>query len=165
MSDSNKLIDVIKKEVKVCFDMIELAINNMDDNEWGETKNEWSYATNLYHIIETMEFYLYDNENGMNNAGELGIKTEDLSKEEIPTQINQLKKPFFVKYLERVKDLLFTKLETFTDSDLYDTDDFSKWGFTTRYYKYSYVIRHTMFHTGELNLLLRNSGRSRIKWL
>ena len=165
MNKSTTIIETLKKEATACFNMVELAINNMEDENWGKMENEWSYASTLYHIIETFEFYIHDSDKGMKEAGELGIKTTNIADDEIQAKINIQKKSFFLEYLEKVKELVFSKLSSYTDQNLYEKDDFSKWGFTSRFYKYSYVLRHTMFHTGEINKFLRDSKRTRLKWL
>ena len=137
----------------------------MDDRMWKEFVNEWSYVGTLYHIIDTLEFYSYNSPKDMKEVGELGINTSNINENEIQEQIQSKEKKFFLEYLEKVKSLVNTRIESFNESDLNEQDVFAEWGFKSRFHKFSYVLRHTMFHLGELNKYLRDNNRSRIKWL
>lgn len=165
MIDTNKIFSVLIQEFNVSCDMIKLAIENMDETKWYERHNNWSYNHTLYHILESIEFYSYDDPKGMETKGTMGISSENLTKEELDKLIDGKPKDFFFSYLAKVRKLITDKLSSFTVDELFAKDSFAEWGFTSRFHKFSYVLRHTMMHTGELNKTLRDLQLTRIKWL
>lgn len=66
-------------------------------------------------------------------------------------------------YLEKTKNRLLNKISSYTIEELFEKDKFSEWGFTSRFHKFSYTLRHTMMHTGELNKNLEDLNKTRIK--
>ena len=165
MTEKGTIHTALYVEFNAVCDMIKLAIENMDESEWQTKTNDWSYVTTLYHIIDTIEFYSYDGPDEMGLHGGLGIKETDLSDEKLEQQLVNIKKDFFYDYLAKVKEKILKTINSFTPDQLHEQDDFSKFGFTSRFHKYSYVLRHTMLHTGELNKTLRDMNKTRIKWL
>ena len=106
----------------------------------------------------------YNEPRDLSKAGGLGICEQNLSDDEIKI-IDSKPKAFFFKYLENVRNLVSEKITTLSTEVLISKDKFSEWGFTSRFHKFSYTIRHTMFHTGELNKNLRDLEKTRLKWL
>lgn len=164
MSEKSNVHTVLVQELNGSCDMVKLSIENMDDNIWSEKKNEWSYVNNLYHIINTIEFYCQDGPNDLKEKGSLGINEHGLSKEEVKKKIEEEPKEFYLDYLEKARKQLIEKINRYSMDELFRPDDFSEWGFTSRFHKYSYTLRHTVFHTGELNKTLRDLQKTRIKW-
>ena len=165
MPELTNLHVVLLREFDVSCDMIKLAIDNMDATIWSTKKNDWSYVLNLYHIIDTIEFYSQDKPKNLVKEGGLGIHAPDKSEEEVNALIEGKTKEFFHEYLEKVRNKIAEKIKSFSLDELFGQDSFAEWGFTSRYHKYSYTLRHSMLHTGELNKTLRDLNRTRIKWL
>ena len=165
MTEKGTVHAVLNAEYNAVCNMIKLAIENMDESKWNTKTNDWSYVTTLYHIIDTIEFYSYDGPDEMSLKGGLGLKEIHLTEDEIEKQLADKKKDFFYEYIEKIREKILNKINSLTPDQLQERDDFSKFGFTSRFYKYSYVLRHTMLHAGELNKTLRDMNRPRIKWL
>ncbi len=165
MSEEQSIKTVLIQELTMSFDMILMAINNMDDTNWDSEQNEWSYVTTLYHIIHSIEFFAYNGTEAMFLHGSVSGLVTGLSKEDAKNQIRIKKKEFFLNYLERVKKLVFDILSTYQDHNLIEQDNFAEWGMSCRLQKFIYTLRHSMFHIGELNKNLRDLQKPRIKWL
>ncbi len=165
MIKQSTITTVLLEEFKDTCDKIRLAIDNMDESIWNIKTNKWSYAKNLYHIIETIEFYSYDSPKDMETRGELGIKTANKTNEEIENELKTKHKEFFYNYLEQVQKLIITTIAQKKTEEFIKPDLFEEFGFKSCYHKYSYVLRHSMIHAGELNKTLRDLGKTRIKWL
>ena len=165
MTEKNTMHSVLNSEFNAVCDMIKLAIENIDESVWHAKTNDWSYVTTLYHIIDTIEFYSHDGPDDMSLKGSLGITESDLTEEKLEKQLVGKKKDFFYTYIENIREKILTKIKSLTVDELQESDDFSKFGFTSRFHKYSYVLRHTMLHTGELNKTLRDMNKTRIKWI
>ena len=165
MDEMSNLQSVLVQEFTVSCDMVKLAIENIDASIWSTKQNEWSYVQTLYHIIDTIEFYSYDGPKDLVKTSNLGIHGPNLSKDEVDELIDTKTKEFFFDYLEKVKKLIINTIQSFSVEELLTKDKFSEWGFTSRYHKFSYTLRHTMLHTGELNKNLRDLNKTRIKWL
>jgi hypothetical protein len=157
--------DFISKEIDTSFKMIELAIENMDPFKWGQVFNLWSYARTLYHIIETNEFYIHDGPEEFRFGSELRVDFEGLSENEIHWITGNKDKTFYRNFLKRIKVLVNTRLNEFSHEQFLETDKFGEWGFQNRLHKFSYLLRHTMVHLGELSKTLRDLDKDTIKWL
>lgn len=165
MSETSNLHTVLVREFDASCDMIKLAIENTDETIWSRKTNDWSYVLTLFHIIDTIDFYSYDEPKKLVERGSLDDVDPNNSKEEIDKIIEGKTKNFFYDYLEKTRKLITDKIQSFSQKELYEKDKFSEWGFTSRYHKYSYTLRHTMMHTGELNKTLRDLNKTRLKWL
>lgn len=159
-----QIVDTLVQETKVVFDMINLGITNMDDQIWTEIENDWSYLNTLYHIIETLEFYIYDNPEELKQST-LGIKIREVSEGKINLKIININKITMNEYLDEVQKLVLSTLNSYNDYDLLKTDEYAKWGFKSIFHKISYTLRHTMFHLGELSKFLRENDYDHMKWL
>lgn len=165
MVEFDNLHKVLIQELNASCDMVKLAIENMDPSIWSIKTNEWSYIQTLYHIIDTIEFYSYDEPKKLIKEGGLGVHLPTSTKEEVNKVIDGQPKEFFFDYLEKVRAFTTEKINSFSSEELFSTDKFSDWGFTSRFHKLSYTLRHTMMHTGELNKTLRDLQKKRLKWL
>lgn len=165
MSTLDNMHTVLLQELQVSCDMVKLAIENMDETIWSKKTNDWSYVHTLYHIIDTIEFYSYDEPKKLVENGSLGIIAPNATDEQVQQIISEKSKKFFFDYLEKVKIFASDTITSLSTAELFEKDKFAEWGFTSRFHKFSYTLRHTMMHTGELNKQLRNLGKTRIKWL
>lgn len=165
MTELDNLHKVLIQELNASCDMVKLAIENMDSKIWSNKTNEWSYVQTLYHIIDTLEFYSNDEPKKLIKEGGLGVYLPTSTKEEVNKVIDEKPKDFFFDYLEKVRNFAIEKINSFTTDELFSTDKFAEWGFTSRFHKLSYTFRHTMMHTGELNKTLRDLKKKRLQWL
>jgi hypothetical protein len=153
--------ETLMQEIEVCLRMTNLAINNMDDQHWGEVSNNWSYAKTLHHVISTFEFYIQDGP----EAERLGLNTQGKTDEELHQIFGSKDHEFFRDYFQQVEHLVMEHMNGFNDKQLLMTDAFGEWGFKNRLHKFSYLFRHTMIHLGELSKTLRDQHRDVVRWL
>lgn len=133
------------------------------DKPWSETEgmNVWYFSERVYHIIQTVEFYAADNPEGMKWGGRIGgIDWKSESPEETAKRIT---KGLMQEYLEEAKSNLENKLRSFSDDEYFETDGFSRWQ-PSRLAKFIYVLRHSMWHLGELSRSLREYDCEHTNW-
>ncbi|MHA1552347.1 MAG: hypothetical protein ACTSUP_09850 [Candidatus Heimdallarchaeaceae archaeon] len=155
-----KISETIKLEMESVFKMLKDAVSKIEGDFWKEKKNKWTYGYALFHAIEAIEFY-------MSNSKDEWIPISDVSanSEEIETNTLRNKdKQFFENYLLEVELITAKTLAKLNDEDFLENDGFSERGFTSRLHKFSYVIRHTMVHVGELSKTTRDNNMKGIRW-
>ncbi|MFW9806833.1 MAG: hypothetical protein ACFFFK_08900 [Candidatus Thorarchaeota archaeon] len=133
------------------------------DKPWSETEgmNVWYFCERVYHIIQTVEFYAADSPESMKWGGRIGgIDWKSESPEETAKRIT---KDMMHEYLEETKRNLENKLRSFSDDEYFETDGFSRWQ-TSRLSKFIYVLRHSMWHLGELSRALREYACEHANW-
>ncbi|MHA2299953.1 MAG: hypothetical protein ACXACD_03260, partial [Candidatus Thorarchaeota archaeon] len=87
----------------------------------------------------------------------------DWKKESPHTTASRIEKNDMLIYLKKIESSLEAKLDSFSDKDLLEPDGFAK-SHPNRLSKYLYLMRHTMYHLGELARVLRNCNCERLKW-
>ena len=155
-----KISETIKLEMEAVFKMLKDAVSRIEGDYWKEKKNKWMYGYTLFHTIEAIEFY-------MSNSADEWVPISDVSanSEEIETNTIRTKdKAFFENYLMEVESLTFDALAKLNDEDFLEVDGFSERGSISRLHKFSYVIRHTMVHVGELSKTVRDNEMKGIRW-
>ncbi|MHA2100484.1 MAG: DinB family protein [Candidatus Kariarchaeaceae archaeon] len=160
----SRVKDFILHDIDNSFKKVERAIENMDQLQWGQVFNRWSYAKTLYHIIETYEFYIYDGPEGFRFGSELGVDLKVLPENEVHWITGNKDKEFYKNFLKRVTSLVNNRLSEFSEDQLLENDKFGEWGFHNRLHKLSYVVQHSMMHLGEINKTLRDLEKDTIKW-
>ncbi|MFX1516458.1 MAG: DinB family protein [Promethearchaeota archaeon] len=154
---------ILLKEFQNSWSMLRQAINNISEEFWLTTVNDWSYSWNIYHIIETAEFYSRNTPHGMKWGKRANINWEIDSEEEITKKKSRITKGFLLQYLEEVEQVISDVLTNSTDEEFFDTDEFDQ-GDLLVFEKLIYLLRHNMHHIGELNKVLRDSNSQRISW-
>ena len=132
----------------------------MKHNFWKEDENDWVYAYILFHIVEALEFY-------NSNSAEEWKPINDVSansREKETKSLMKKDKQFFEDYVDRVEKQTLAVLGKLSDQDLLKNDGFGSRGFKSIMHKYIYVVRHCMYHLGELTKSLRSRGMERIIW-
>jgi len=152
--------EVVLQEMKATFKMIKKAVARIEGDFWKQDEKDWMYGYILFHIIETIEFY---NSNSEEEWQPMNDVSQDSRSKETATLITK-DKSFFEKHVADVETQTFDILQSFSEADFLEEDGFAPRGFTSRLHKYNYVMRHCMFHLGELTKMLRNHDRERIGW-
>lgn len=152
--------DVILQEMQAMSKMIRSAIASIDGDFWKKDENDWVYGYVLFHIIEAVDFYLGDSAESWAPMTEVSSNSR-----EIETQKLQSKdRSYFESYID-VVDKRYTKLlSENSDKWILSNDDFAPRGFKSRQHKFTYVLRHSMVHLGELSKSLRAKGLKGIRW-
>lgn len=174
MSDENRVIEHLVQQFESSWIMLRQSIENVPDDKWAsgiETitkpwaeakgQNIWYFSERVYHIIQTVEFYSYDDQERMVWGGKIG---GILWKKESPeVTASRIEKKNMLEYLEEIRKKLEEKLRSFSDNDLFETDGFSKRQ-PSRLAKFLYTMRHSMWHIGELSRALREWDCERLVW-
>ena len=147
-------------EMRAVFKMLNDAISRVEGDFWKEKENNWMYGYVLFHSIEAIEFYMSDSSEVWIPLSGVSENSEEKETETLKT----LNQKFFKNYLHKVEKHTFNVLDKLTDKDLLENDGFGVRGFTSRLHKFSYVIRHSMVHLGELSKTVRDLGMKGIKW-
>ena len=143
--------------------MLQEAIENCPDELWYKGGDEWIFSWIVYHIIETANFYSKDNPDEMTWGVISQIDWDNDSEEDIKKKKEKnITKEIMEEYADTIKQQINEILSNTTDEHLLRKDDFH-W-FNSIYEKYIYLLRHNMFHLGELAQLLRFTKCERIKW-
>jgi hypothetical protein len=142
--------------------MLRNAVENVPDKKWHNGFAEWYFSLTAFHIVETMEFYLRDNPDGMKWGARAGFdwdKVEDKEKDILP----KITKKLVIDYLDDMEKRLDETLTSTNDQKISSKDGFH-W-FKSVFEKYIYLLRHNMHHNGELSKTLRDWECERSKWI
>lgn len=174
LSKENRMIEHLVKQFESSWNILRQSITNVPDEKWAtgiekidkpwnQTKGEnvWHFSERVYHIIETVEFYMADSPESMKWGGRIG--GIDWKTESPEVTASRIKKDDMVEYLEEIKEKLEMKLRSFSENDLFETDGFSEWQ-PSRLAKFLYTMRHSMWHLGELTHALRYYDSKRTSW-
>ncbi len=143
--------------------ILEQAIEVVPDEEFSKNINDWSYSYTIYHVIETAEFYTREKPGGMGFGNRIGIDWNNDSSELIIEKKLKITKSLLLEYLNEVKENFTDKVDSQNDDEILAKDDFGEW-FPSIYEKYIYLLRHNMFHIGELSHSLREVEDIKISW-
>ncbi|MFX0121272.1 MAG: DinB family protein [Promethearchaeota archaeon] len=163
LKPEKKIGSILAKEFQNSWNMLRQALENITEENWFTKINDWSYSWNVFHIIETAEFYSRDTPIGMNWGERAGINWETNSEDEINRKLSNITKESLLPYLEEIENRILVILNTSTDDDFFKVDSFDQ-GNLFVLEKMIYLLRHNMHHIGELNKALRDSNCQRISW-
>ncbi|MFW9813170.1 MAG: DinB family protein [Candidatus Thorarchaeota archaeon] len=143
------------------LDMTKDAVEMVPDSRWHDGPEKWFYSLTTYHIVETIEFYLRDDHEGMVWGERAGYSwSEDIKiKDEILPKIT---KTMVLSYVSEVEEALHQFFSNISDDALLQKDRFH-W-FSCVLEKLQYALRHSAHHCGELSVMLRNWGVPHFKW-
>ncbi|MBN1330562.1 MAG: DinB family protein [Candidatus Heimdallarchaeota archaeon] len=139
--------------------MLKQAINIIPDEYWYMTNKEWTYSYTVYHIIETQEFYLRNDPEGMQWGRLLG---GEIDNENIPAEEKYPSKAVIIDYMEKIETKIIEHLQNISNEQLFQKDGF-KW-FSSVFEKLLYLLRHNAHHLGELGRMLREWDCERMRW-
>ncbi len=150
----------LKRQFDATLKMVRQAIDNMPDSHWHWSTKGWTYSLTLYHIIETMEFYLASSPSDMTWGAKAGYDPEKVTNtDEIVPLIS---KELVLKYLIEIQHFLDAIYETMTAEKMDEKDGFDWFG--SIFEKHLYLLRHNQHHLGELAIITRQFGSSPLKW-
>ncbi len=155
-----KISETIKLEMESVYKMLKDAVSKIEGDFWKEKKNKWMYGYILFHAIEAIEYYMSDSKDDWTPLCDVSANSEEIETNTIRTRDKQ----FFENYLSEVETKTFDILTKLSDEDILENDGFSERGFISRLHKFSYVIRHTMVHVGELSKTTRDNNMKGIRW-
>ena len=162
-TQNNRIEPVLSQEYQRSWHILRQAIGSISDEYWITTAKEWSFSWTVYHIIETADFYSQNTPENMEWGKNAGINWETDTDEIINQKKSQITKKHLLKYLETIENRVIKLFEDINDDGLFGTDGFNG-GTLVILEKLLYLLRHNMFHIGELNKVLRDSNCQRISW-
>ena len=89
MSLPSKSAKQLKRQFDSSLKMVRQAIDVISDDYWHKGMKEWYYSQSLYHILETMEFYLASSPTDMVWGARAGFDPETALEQEILTLISK----------------------------------------------------------------------------
>ncbi|MFW9967009.1 MAG: hypothetical protein ACFFEA_07630 [Candidatus Thorarchaeota archaeon] len=170
----NEFVEQMKAQFRSCWLMLRQAIRNVPDEYWSmglirrnepwvdtEEMNIEYYSYVVLHLLESVEFYSQDDTNEMIWGAAIG--GIDWKKESPQETASRISKEAMLEYSKKIESLLEAKLNSLSEKDLLEPDGFSR-SYPNRLAKYLNLMRHTMFHIGELARVLRNCNCERLNW-
>ncbi|MFW9817323.1 MAG: hypothetical protein ACFFEW_15450 [Candidatus Thorarchaeota archaeon] len=154
------IVQTLVFEMNSTFKMINQAVSRMDGDFWREDEKDWVYAYILFHIVEAIEFYNSNSESEWTPINDVSANSRRKETEALLKKDRE----FFEDYVKRVKKLTLKILKGLSDQEVLGTDGFARRGFKSILHKYIYVMRHCMYHLGELTKSLRARDMGRIIW-
>lgn len=156
MAVGEQIVQSIVRQFASAWDMVRQAIDNIPDKDWRATYGEWCYATAVFHIVETVDYYSQGSPEGFDWGGRF-----DVTKKGGYEPKNMPGKKEVLAYLDEMEK---RTVEVFTTPEIpLEQKDRFPW-FHSVLEKLLYALRHTVFHTGELALALRTRECKKMKW-
>lgn len=152
---------VLWNQFEQSFDMLEQAITTVSLDDWTQGDGEWFFSFRIYHIIETIDFYTLDSPKLMEWGARAGFDwntTDSIEIDIIPLITRKLIENYLSEMIAKLKKYLLR----YDDSHLLQNDEFT-W-FVNIFEKMIYLLRHTVYHIGELHKALRDFGGVRAIW-
>ena len=142
--------------------MLKQTIEKIPEEKIHNGKGDWTYSWNIYHIIETADFYIRDTHEDMVWGKRAGVDWDKDSKDKIIEKKTEITKDFLLDYIEEIDKKIIDVLTNLSDEDLMKKDGF--YWFDTILDKLIYLLRHNHHHIGELALALREWDCERVSW-
>ncbi|MDQ3021178.1 MAG: DinB family protein [Bacteroidota bacterium] len=156
MTDSFKTI--LWKQFGATIDMFENAVDACPDSLWNDGSQFWY---NAYHTMFFLDYYLSEEPDKFMPPEPYTLSEFDPDGV-LPERVYD--KPELVSYIKFCREKCRKLISTLSDENLEKR-------FINRYRNYSrleillYNMRHVQHHTGQLNLLLRQSGNEPPDWV
>ncbi len=144
-----------------CWQMLEAAMASVTDDKWHSGVGKWHFSLTAYHVIETAQFYISSDPDSMMWGGRAGFEWGegvDIKREILP----KLTKDLVNSYLRETKESLGNLLGSTKNQNILEKDGF--YWFSSILEKLMYLLRHTMYHIGELSRALRDWDCEHAKW-
>lgn len=101
MSD-NQINKILQDQFNRSWDMLQQAIAGASDTLWS-TVGVWMFSMNVYHVIETVEFYGKKDPEDMEWGKRVGIDWKKDSKQELTLKKSRITKVQMNDYLDEIK--------------------------------------------------------------
>lgn len=162
MDNKSSIGNALALQYDKIFNMTTEGIDKVSEKLWKLYKNDWRYAWNSFHIVETISYHLQDGPNEMKWGERAGINWEKDKGDSLIEKMNKITKDLVKSYIIEVKENLNQKFKNTSDAEFLSKDEFGY--FSSNLERHIYSIRHAIFHAGELNKTLRDNNEKRIKW-
>lgn len=145
--------DALANQFDRAWEMLRAVFRRIPDDRWrADADRRLTPARWALHIVETVDSYMGTSMDDF-PWGQRFCDWEGGATDELPTREKLL------DYLEEVAAKLDEQLRGLTDEEAAAESPFV-WTGSALLGHWLYVLRHTMHHTGELNMLLRVCGQA-----
>jgi hypothetical protein len=155
MGSVDEFVDHVQRQFRTLDGLYERA----NDEAWTypdqRVKGAWQW---MAHVLETVEFYLGDKNEGFCWGHRFGLDWENDRASPVPS------KEDVRAYQDDVERMARHLLAGLTDEDLLRPETIHPWTGKTLQGKLLYLIRHTQQHIGDLNRVLRLNGCEALEW-
>jgi hypothetical protein len=158
---TTSIASILARQFEASWKMIHQALECVPDEFWHKGISDWYFSLTAFHIAETAKFYSGNNPDAMKWGSHAGIdwkQVKNKEKEALP----KLSKDFVSSYLQEMESHIASTLSSISTTDFSNKDGFH-W-FSSILEKWVYLLRHNMFHAGELFRALREWGCKRPEW-
>ena len=153
------LVISLLKSFFLTWDMLRDFINKIPDEHWKTGEIEYLVpARQMFHIIETAEFYAGKNPESFPQGGRFNINWKKATSEEFPD------KNVMLEYLEDVIEKVEGWLEGHIEASILTAKNMFPWTGSAVIDRALYLLAHCRQHMGEINAELRHRDLSRVKW-
>jgi len=141
------------------WDMLRDAIDQIPDEHWktGEIEH-LAPARQIFHIIETADFYARKSRGDFPRDGRFGTDWDKAHLDDFPD------KETMREYLEEVVEKVEGWLKGNGEEGVLIAENEFPWTGGTVLSRVLYTLAHCRQHLGEINAELRHRGLPRVKW-
>ena len=141
------------------WEMLRVAIDQIPDEHWKTGEIEYlAPARQIFHIIETTDFYTRKSPEGFPWGSRFDIDWKEAALDEFPD------KEGMREYLEEVVEKVEAWLKGHDEEWLLTAENMFPWTGGAVLGRALYMLAHCRQHMGELNTELRHRGLPRVKW-
>ncbi|MHA1935853.1 MAG: hypothetical protein ACW97A_11270 [Candidatus Thorarchaeota archaeon] len=151
----------ILTEFDSTWKMLQTSIEKIPDDKWHSGVGKWFYSYNVYHIIETVHFYINNDPKDLKwgeRAGYEWTKDTDIEKD----VLHLISKDLVQSYIQEITNIVVEKMKSTPDEEFFEKDGF--YWFNSLFERMIYTLRHSAHHIGELSRALRELKLESIKW-
>jgi hypothetical protein len=160
--EKHTISDILLYQFQDKWRILKQAIEKIPEKKLHNGKGDWTYSWNIYHIIETADFYIRDTHEDMEWGKKARVDWDKDSKEKIKEKKSKITKEVILNYLEEIDKKVTDVLINLSDEDIMKKDGF--YWFDSILGKLIYLLRHNHHHIGELAYALREWDCERIRW-
>jgi len=152
------VVDELLGQFERQFRTLDTLYDRVNDDAWTypdeRVKGAWRW---MAHVLETVEFYLGEVNDGFPWGHRFGLDWEDEGAE--PPSQEAMR-----AYQADMAQLTRTVLAGKSDRDLLEPEAVHPWTGKTYIGKLLYLMRHTQQHIGDINRVLRLNGCDALQW-
>ena len=156
---SSHISEAIIENLSLTWQMYEVAINTMPENEWRAGETDYLIPARLIlHGLEVLDYYSPLTPQVRIQGYQFKLDDQKIPPEQLPTQEQM------GEYLVNVKKKLESWIKDLDDEAFRCPETRFPWTGSTLLGRLLYSLEHSRHHLGELNAELRMRGLPRIKW-
>lgn len=152
------VLDELLNQFERQFKTLDTLYDRVNEGAWTypdtRIKGAWRW---MAHVLETVEFYLGEVDDGFPWGHRFGVDWED--EQAVPPSQEAMR-----AYQADMARLVRSVLSGKTDGDLLVPETIHPWTGKLYLGKLLYLMRHTQQHIGDINRVLRLNGCEALQW-